>query len=130
MHNPSPRELYKKLRQALAAFEDDPNRVSFHDIPIQSEIEKLGLSNEREYRIVIYECIQLALVDPKKAYRKPAPPGKSTRHKQTEGLTLWAFSVKGCSFDPNREMYFKFCLKEKTKGIYYLHISCHEDYPV
>ena len=130
MHNPSYKELDSKLRKALAAFEHDPDRVVIPEtIPVASEIDKLRLKDVAHYLDVIYECIQLALQDPLVTYRKPAPPGKSTRHDLTKNLPMWAFRVKGCSFDPSKWMYFKFCLKEQKNGTYYCHISCHEDQP-
>jgi hypothetical protein len=119
------RELENKLKQAQEAFEagryvaadGDKNRH------IAADMAELDLTSQDDYWDLVYECIQLALEDPLSCSRSKSQ--KSTKHKSTRNLPMWAFKV----FHPvrNQDLYFKFCLKNASHGTRYLHIDCHAD---
>jgi hypothetical protein len=122
---PSPKELHKRLSEAAAAMESGQRAIadSRHDRHKTAiALEAFDL-DESGFWQLIYECIQIALEDPKGCYRQPFP-AKSTKSKEAKNLYMWAFSV----FHDERELqiYFKFCLKKQADGLHYLHISCHE----
>jgi len=118
---PSKRELQKHLREAIQAF--DSGNYAEVDRHIRADMEELHLICRDDYWDLVYECLQLALEDPKKCYRNPTPR-KSTKHKETMNLLMWPFEVLHSSY--RKPLYFKFCLKKINDEIHYLHIDCHE----
>lgn len=112
-----------KLKFARDAFE--ANRIVYVEKKmLPYEIDDLVLNNLKEYKALIYECIQIALDDPESCFEPPSV--KSTRHKLNKGLPMWGFEVTGCELFPTKRIYFKFSLKEMKDGTYYCHVSCHE----
>ncbi len=125
MEKPTHKALTAKLRLAREAFEN--NRVLFADkSDAELQMARLGFYDLNEYLDCIYACIQLALYDPLVCFRQPRPP-KSTKHKLTKNLLMWAFVVDMAELGHNIKIYFKFCVKEQQDGTYYCHISGHED---
>lgn len=111
-------DALKAGRRSIADGVDNPH--------VELDMEQHGLSSLREYWQLVFECIQAAYQHPEteKCYR-PTTPQKSTKHGDTKGLTMWAFSVYHDLH--NKDIYFKFCLRKLPKGKHhYLHIDCHD----
>jgi len=125
---PTYRELDRKLLAALAAFDAGryapvDSELGRHAVP---DMEQLRITELPEYWDLVYECILLAREDPVASFRPPNPP-KSTKHKSISDLPLWAFSIY--HEEREKELYFKFCLREHKDGTHYVHIDCHESQP-
>lgn len=122
---PGGRELFRRLTEAIQAFEhgfygaadDEEHRH------LEADMAALSLECIADYWDLVYECLQLARENPLACYRQPVPP-KSTRHKSTRNLPMWAFEVSHPCYP--FLLYFKFCLKKTADGVFYLHIDCHE----
>ena len=110
-HSHTHKELAGKLRQALEAF--DNHRVAFAEpAHVTADIDELDLADTDEYLDLIHECIQLAQRNPLENFRPPSPP-KSTKHKLTKNLPMWAFEVQHEAY--SFQLYFKFCLSVRAK---------------
>ncbi len=122
---PSRNELHKRLREAEEALIARRRVIADSRIDARKTevaLEAFGLP-EHEFWQLLYECVQIALEDPEGCYRQPHP-AKSTKSKDARNLYMWAFVVYHDERD--LDIYFKYCLKPDSSGIYYLHISCHE----
>lgn len=122
---PSYRELARKLATAIQAFEAGRYFAADGDEHhhVAADIAELELGSVEDYWDLVYECLQIAQRDPKGSFRQPFPR-KSTKHKRSRNLPMWAFVV----YHEGRQqrLYFKFCLKKDSAGTNYIHIDCHE----
>ena len=124
---PSSRELFNRLKDALEAFEASPWRVHILNndpsIHIEDDLRELNLRDLDAYWDLVYDCIQLAMQDPRGCYAHRSRL-KST-YSTHSGQSLWPFKVQHP--DRDKKIYFKFCIQEDPKGKNYIHIDCHED---
>lgn len=91
---PSYRELAKKLATAIEAFNAGRYLAADGDEHhhIALDIAKLELDSVEKYWDLVYECLQIAQRNPVDCFRQPFPQ-KSTKHKRTRNLPMWAFVV-------------------------------------
>lgn len=121
------KSLTNKLRRAKAAIDEGRYiAVGRHSgRHVEEDMQELGLPDTVDYWDLVYQCIQLAMVDPVSCYRKPRHPGKQTKDKGPSwGKPMIPFQVEHEDFD--QPLYFKFCLVEAPEGVFtYYHIDCH-----
>jgi hypothetical protein len=128
---PTEERLKTMLKAALDAFEDPGRYDAVRNqngsyIHVNRDIGKL--ENYCDFHIsvkvywdIVYECLETAIVSPKKSYRQPKDYICS--HEEALDETMWAFEVQHEDFSKN--LYVKFCIVESTNGENYIHIDCH-----
>lgn len=100
-------------------------RVAWH---YERDIEKLNaccpssdISEDDDYWGVVQDCLEAALENPSVSYKQPK--NSKCSHHEALGLEMFAFVVKLPDF--TRNIYTKFCLREKSDGQWYVSIDCH-----
>ncbi len=128
--------LMEILRRAISAVGDGRRdhiyrqdfqtgrRVIYH---FDNNIERLNacceteIENEDDYWGVVLDCLEAALADPERSYKRPEEPICS--HNEAIGHEMFAFVVQLEDF--TRPIYTKFCLIEQSDGAWYISIDCH-----
>ena len=127
----SSEELTDILRRALDALESGRyslnSRRPSKPWHLATALERLNaccsfeIIEEDDYWGVVLDCLETALENPTRAYKKPEE--SICTHDEATGLEMFAFIVQLEDFTCT--IYTKFCLKEQSDGTWYLAISCH-----
>lgn len=122
---PSSRELSNKLKDALEAFDADPNRVFILDsdpsIHIENNMDELDLDDVDAYWDLVYECIGIAIESPSACYAHKTR--LKSDYSTLKDQYLWPFKVSHPNYD--KKIYFKFCIQLGEGEKNYIHINCH-----
>jgi hypothetical protein len=119
---PSPREICKKLADALEALEGRRFMIGLTKHLI-GDLEELGLDSADDLPGLLIELLkEIRGANPIQCYAGTKPPQRSYED-EIRKPELWAYSWNSSRF--GKQMYLKFALKN---GLY-VYVDCHEDRP-
>ena len=125
--NPTPKTMFRKLRDAQLALEAGRLIVVDYHRHVAADLDKLGV-DEKTYFSLLARLIDTVLaVGPAQCYAGRYPADRVNQHPGFNNFEMWAFKTSLPEF--KFLIYFKFCLKEHpiTKELHYCHVDCHPD---
>ncbi len=114
MKRPSHKELSKKIRQAIAAVEDE-NFLLLNMLALVSDADELGYVIDDDIATLLIELLKKSHPDNYTGFR---PPQKSYQ-QEIQGAELFAFVIENTSLD--KPVYFKFSIVEEVLYLISLH---------
>lgn len=116
---PSPREIYNKVRDALAAVKNG-NSIQALTKHISGDYAAMGVDDEAAFWALLEQLLEEILdAGPGPHYVGGRPPQRSYEC-QLNRMELWAYAWDSILL--GKTMYLKFCLIDN----YYYHVDCHE----